>query len=94
MNFEWDEVKRLSNINKHGIDFVAVIPVFDDPHALEAFDEKNSTNEDRYQIIGVARPGVLFVAYTERDNGDVIRIISARRAEKHEIALYNSMKRG
>ena len=94
MNFEWDEEKRLSNIKKHGIDFVAVIPVFDDPNALEAYDEKNSIHEDRYQIIGVAKPGVLFVAYTERDGGDTIRIISARRAEKHEIALYNSMKRG
>lgn len=94
MDFEWDEEKRLKNISKHGIDFLAVIPVFDDPNALEAFDEKNSIDEDRYQIIGVARPGVLFVAYTERDSGGTIRIISARRAEKHEIALYNSMKRG
>lgn len=94
MNFEWDDEKRLLNIRKHGIDFVAVIPVFDDPNALEAFDNKNSVDEDRYQIIGMARPGVVFVAYTERDNDGTIRIISARRAEKREIALYNSMKRG
>ncbi|MDH5181312.1 MAG: BrnT family toxin [Gammaproteobacteria bacterium] len=94
MEFEWDENKRLNNIQKHGIDFVAVLPVFDDPNAIEAYDESNSIDEDRYQIIGMAKPGILFVAYTERDDGNVIRIISARRAEKHEIARYHSMQRG
>lgn len=94
MDFEWDEEKRAANIKKHGIDFISVIPVFNDPNAVETYDEKNSNKEDRYQIIGMARPGILFVAYTERDNGNTIRIISARRAEKTEIARYNSMKRG
>jgi uncharacterized protein len=94
MDFEWDEEKREKNIKKHGIDFVSVIPVFDDPNAIEQYDERNSIDEDRYQIIGMARPGILFVAYTERDGGDTIRLISARRAEKHEIAKYRSMCRG
>jgi hypothetical protein len=94
MDFEWDEEKREKNIKKHGIDFVSVIPVFDDPNAIEQYDEKNSVDEDRYQIIGMARPGILFVAYTERNGRDTIRIISARRAEKHEIAKYRSMCRG
>ena len=93
MNFEWDEDKRAINIQKHGIDFVSVIPVFDDPNAVEQYDSKNSINEDRYQIIGMAKPGVLFVAFTERNDGDIIRIISARRAEKNEIARYRSMCR-
>lgn len=94
MDFEWDEDKREKNIRKHGIDFVSVIPVFDDPNAIEQYDSKNSVDEDRYQIIGIARPGILFVAYTERNEGGTIRIISARRAEKHEIAKYRSMYRG
>lgn len=94
MDFEWDEEKRAINIQKHGIDFVSVIAVFDDPNAIEQYDAKNSMDEDRYQIIGMARPGVLFVAFTEREDGNVIRIISARRAEKHEIAKYRSMCRG
>ncbi|GAA6167551.1 BrnT family toxin [Sessilibacter corallicola] len=93
MDFEWDEEKRERNIEKHGIDFISVIPIFDDPNALEQYDSKNSITEDRYQIIGMARPGVLFVAFTERNNGNTIRIISARRAEKHEIAKYRSMCR-
>ena len=42
----------------------------------------------------MARPGVLFVAFTERNDGNTIRLISARRAEKHEIAKYRSMCRG
>jgi len=94
MNFEWDEEKRAKNIKKHGIDFISVVPVFDDPNAIETCDQKNSQYEDRYQIIGMAKPGVLFVAYTERDKGNTIRIISARRAEKSEIARYRSMQRG
>lgn len=94
MDFEWDEDKRSKNIEKHGIDFVSVIPVFDDPNAIEQYDNKNSIDEDRYQIIGIAKPGILFVAFTERNNANTIRIISARRAEKHEIAKYRSMSRG
>ena len=94
MDFEWDENKRERNIRKHGIDFVSVVSIFDDPNALEAYDEEHSDYEDRYQIIGMAKPGVLFVAYTERDNRNTIRLISARRAEKSEIAMYRSMQRG
>ncbi|USD22561.1 BrnT family toxin [Microbulbifer variabilis] len=93
MDFEWDENKRELNIQKHGIDFVSVIPVFDDPNAIEQYDSANSDLENRYQIIGMARPGVLFVAFTERDEGNTIRIISARRAGKSEIAKYRSMRR-
>ena len=94
MDFEWDEEKRLKNIKKHGIDFVAVISIFDDPNAIETYDNEHSENEDRYQIIGMAKPGILFVAYTERDAGNTVRIISARRAESYEIAKYRSMQRG
>lgn len=94
MEFEWDEDKREKNIKKHGIDFVSVISIFDDPNAVEAYDEEHSASEERYQIIGMAKPGVLFVAYTERDNGNTIRLISARRAEKNEIAMYRSLQRG
>ena len=94
MEFEWDEGKCAKNIQKHGIDFISVISIFDDPNAIETYDEKNSHSENRYQIIGLAKPGILFVAYTERDKGNTIRLISARRAEKSEIARYRSMQRG
>jgi len=94
MDFEWDEEKRALNIQKHGIDFLSVVSIFEDPNALEAYDEAHSDYEDRYQIIGMAKPGILFVAYTERNEGNVIRLISARRAEQSEIATYRSMARG
>jgi len=95
MEFEWDEAKRESNLDKHGIDFVAATAVFEDPNAIETFDEEHSIAEDRYQIIGEARPGILFVVYTLRgDDDDVVRIISARRAGRSEIARYRSMYRG
>ena len=42
MNFEWDEEKREINIRRHGIDFVSVISIFEDPNAIEAFDEEHS----------------------------------------------------
>lgn len=94
MAFDWDDNKRTLNIKNHGIDFVSVISIFDDPNAIEAYDEDHSDNEDRYQIIGMAKPGILFVAYTMRDNDNTIWLISARRAEKSEIAKYHSMMRG
>ena len=92
MDFEWDEDKRDSNLEKHGIDFVAATAVFEDPNAIETYDAEHSDDEDRYQIIGEAAPGVLFVVYTLRgEDEDVIRIISARRASRREIARYRSM---
>ena len=84
MYSEWDEEKRANNINKHGIDIISVIPVLHHPNVVEQHDEINSMHEERYQIIGMAEPGVLFVAYTERDDGDTIRIISGHHAGENE----------
>ena len=89
MDYEWDEDKRLSNIRKHGIDFVAAIDVFDDVERLETFDD-GDYNEERIQTIGQAKPGILFVVYTLRDDDTVTRIISARLANKREKARYFS----
>ncbi len=61
---------------------------------FEAYDEGHSNDENRYQIIGMAKPGILFVAYTMRDDNNTIWLISARRADKKEIAKYRSMMRG
>ncbi|MFK5949244.1 MAG: BrnT family toxin [Methylococcales bacterium] len=94
MDFDWTDDKRQRNIKKHGIDFVSVVSIFDDPNAIEAYDEDHLDDEDRYQIIGMAKPGILFVAYTMRDDDSTIWLISARRADKKEIAKYHSMMRG
>lgn len=91
MNFDWDDNKRQSNIKKHGIDFIAAINIFDDRERIETIDDRHDYGEERIQVIGQAKPGILFVVYTQRDKGDTYRIISARKANRKERALYLSM---
>ncbi|MCP4430482.1 MAG: BrnT family toxin [Gammaproteobacteria bacterium] len=91
MNYEWDEEKRKSNIEKHGIDFVAAKEIFSDAERIETIDDRHDHSEVRIQTIGYAKPGILFVVYTLRDNENTRRFISARKANKKERALYNSL---
>jgi len=92
MKFEWDENKNNTNMAKHGIDFNDAITIFDDENMLEAVDTRTNYGEERLQVIGEAKPGILMVAYTWRNNATTRRIISARTASAKERALYNSMK--
>ncbi len=88
MQFQWDDNKNHINIQKHGIDFLQASTVFKDRNALVMEDARHDYGEDRYQIIGATDPlGIVFVVFTERD-GDIIRIISARKANKREKRLY------
>ncbi len=87
MDFEWDERKANSNYAKHGVTFEAAKEAFRDPFALTELD-CDETAEERWRVIGLTQAGVLFVVYTER-NGGVIRIISARKATRHEQNHYN-----
>ena len=81
VRFEWDEQKRLVNLNRHGIDFRDVYRVFDfDRFLLE--DDRYDYGEQRWISFGLLFGEVVAVTHTETD--DLIRIISARRAEKHE----------
>lgn len=84
MDFEWDPKKAQSNYSKHGVDFEMATQVFDDPHALFLYDE--SHGEERFTIIGRVGTAVLFVVYTERNSRN--RIITARRATRHEEDAY------
>jgi len=92
MKFEWDENKNKKNIDKHGIDFNDAITIFDDENRIEAIDDRNNYGEERLQVIGEAKPGVLMVAYTWRHNTTTRRLISARTASRNERAMYNRMK--
>jgi uncharacterized protein len=81
MKYEWDKAKRLSNIRKHGIDFVDIPEVFNgDTVILE--DPCFNYGEIRFIAIGILKGRVVVVAYTERQ--DTIRIISARKATVNE----------
>jgi uncharacterized DUF497 family protein len=86
VRFEWDEIKNQINIRKHGIDFRDAIDVFDHP-VLTAIDEREDYGEDRWIALGWMAAIVGVVVYVERD-ADVIRIISARKATKHEVKRY------
>ena len=87
MRFEWDDEKAVANLEKHGVSFGEATEVFYDPNALEGFDAEHSTDENRFFIIGLSSRRLLYVVYAERA-GDVLRIISARRAVKREQELY------
>jgi uncharacterized DUF497 family protein len=80
--FEWDETKAADNYAKHGVSFELATTVFKDPFAIERLDDREDYGEDRFILIGTMEGVVFTVVYTER-NGR-IRIISARRATKHE----------
>lgn len=82
MQFEWDEAKNIENIRKHRIDFADVPDMFDGSMLVE-LDERTDYGEDRWIGIGFLGNGVAVVVWTERQ-GDVIRIISARRANRYE----------
>lgn len=81
MRFEWDEEKRKSNLRKHGIDFADVEKVFESEH-FTISDERFDYGEIRYVTLGFIGGRVIYTAYTE--NGNVRRIITARKATKNE----------
>jgi uncharacterized DUF497 family protein len=89
--FEWDARKAAVNRTKHGVLFEEAATVFGDPAALDGPDLSHSDKESRFLRLGRAATGrVLIVAYTvrRRDDGESIRIISARRASRKERAAY------
>lgn len=87
MQYEWDNGKAAENLRKHGVEFMDAIAAIEDTHRQEDVDTRFEYGEERIQIIGMARRGVLFVIVTLRDK-DVCRIISARKASRHEQNRY------
>lgn len=87
MRFEWDEDKALENAKKHRVSFEYAQQVFDDPRAVPFEDLEHSPNDEiRYVMIGMSALGLLFVSFTYRD--EVVRLISARRAENWMVNVY------
>jgi uncharacterized protein len=85
MNFEWDERKRRSNLRKHGIDFVGCEAIFDGA-TKTMVDDRCDYGEERYVTFGLLEGRVVAMAHTETT--DIIRVISIRKATKHEQALF------
>jgi uncharacterized DUF497 family protein len=86
MKFEWDENKNLENIRTHGIDFNDVVAVFHGPMIVN-FDNRFDYNEDRLIGVGFMKHIIAIVVFIEK-NADVIRIISARKANKNETKQF------
>lgn len=86
MKFTWGKIKAKSNYAKHGVSFGLAKTVFQDPFAIEFLDDRLDYGEERFVIIGDVDGCVLYVAYAEQK--DAIRIISARRATRHERQTY------
>ena len=90
LEFEWDDEKAASNIAKHGVAFSDAKRLFDDIHALHYVDRSTVYEEERFVGIGIVNGVVLTVVYTER--GDRIRLISARKATRHEQKAYDEAR--
>jgi uncharacterized protein len=85
-DFEWDDKKAAANLAKHKVSFEVAREAFDDPLAVEWFEDYED-GEERFNIVGFVGNRLLFVAYTMR-NGTT-RIISARPVTPHEKQLYH-----
>jgi uncharacterized DUF497 family protein len=90
MRFEWDERKRLANLEKHGLDFVDVIEVLEAPHII--VPSAYTGEEERSLAIGVLEGRMVTVVFTTRS--EAIRIISFRRARHEERQKYQELYRG
>jgi len=87
MKFEWNEQKNRENIRRHGIDFVDAIEVFRHPMVVY-LDDREDYSEDRWIGIGLMKNTIVIVVYVEWDEEDRIRIISVRKALRHERKRY------
>ena len=87
MQFAWSERKRANNVKDHGLDFVDAPSVFDG-FTFTYEDSRFAYGEQRFETLGLLAGVTVSIVHTETD--DEIRIISFRKATKHEANLYFS----
>lgn len=89
LRFEWDPKKAEINRHKHGVSFEDAQSVFTDERARLIDDPDHSVDEDRFILLGLSSTlRLLVVAHCYRSDGNVIRIISARKATREEQIYY------
>ena len=89
LRFEWDAAKERSNQHKHAVSFAEARSVFYDENAIQFLDPDHSEDEDRFILLGLSlKTRVLVVCHCYRQSEEVIRIISARKADKGEEQDY------
>jgi uncharacterized DUF497 family protein len=86
VEFEWDREKALANLRKHGVDFADAANVFLDA-LMQEYEDRGPHDEIRFNALGMVRNRLIFVVYAERSGR--IRIISARKATRHERRKYH-----
>ena len=91
--FNWDSNKAKRNFSKHGITSEEAKSVFYDDHARLIPDPNNSFGEQRFLLLGISHhSNVLIVSHCYREPDEYIRIISARKADKHERKQYEGFR--
>ena len=93
IRFEWDAAKAKANARKHGVSFEEAVTVFYDEFAVQFFDDSHSASEDRFLLLGMSTGArLLLVCHCEREAGNTIRVISARKATRRESVFYGGEK--
>ena len=91
--FDWSPEKNDINIKKHGISFHEAASVFDDKMAIVFDDPDHSDEEERFGILGMTyNQTICIVIHCTREEDEMIRIISARKATRKETAVYFNRK--
>ena len=91
MEFEWDDSKAEANLKKHGIRFSEAVTVWLDDRAIEVPDPEHSVQEERWIRLGFSRKAkLLVVVYCEKNENELVRVISARPATPNESKRYHS----
>ena len=81
MRFDWDPDKAAKNLEKHGVSFEEAKTVFYDDRAVMFDDPNHSQDEDRFLILGISQNlRLLIVSHCLREEGEIIRIISAKES--------------
>lgn len=94
LKFEWYQDKEKANTRKHGVSFEEARSVFFDEDAIQFFDPDHSEDEDRFILLGLSlKPRILVVCHCFRESETVVRIISARKADKVEETEYWKRRR-
>ena len=91
MRFEWDEEKSISNLQKHGVSFEEAKEVFEDPFHISKLDHRFDYFEERWITLGKTKKDKILVVanmFFDENGEEIIRIISARRANQKERKFY------
>jgi uncharacterized DUF497 family protein len=92
--FEWDKKKEIANLKQHGISFEEARTTFYDENAIQFYDPDHSEDEDRFILLGTSyKLNTLVICHCFREEETVVRIISARKADKDETQAYRDYRK-